>query len=385
MSADFKALLPGLGLLAALVVIFAVVVERLEHVPVTRYSGYRGEALYNRFFAASLTLERIGVNVKRIDRLPTRGELPPEDATLFLVASRSTYSERRIRQLLDWANGGGHLVVAVQDTGFDLNVFEDPVRAEREDPLLEELGIDVTPYPESDFDSGDATFRLPGEQKTLVVDLARRLRSVKEVPTWSVGPAVEARVLHFSRGLGGVTVVSSAAWMDNVFIGAHQHATFAHFLATYGDRSKAWVVYAADVPDIVSLTYEHGWPTLFAGAIALLLWIFSSAARFGTRHPVEETVRRSVLEHIQATAEFLWRQGASAALVSSVRSAVLRQAARTAIGWETLSPEQRRAHVQEVAGVQPKELERLFGSSAPIDAPEFTELIRTLRGIHRRL
>ncbi|MEO1175344.1 MAG: DUF4350 domain-containing protein, partial [Myxococcota bacterium] len=256
MSSDFKAVLPGLGLLTVLVLVFAVVIDQLEHVPVTRYRGYRGEARYNSYYAMSLMLEKTGLDVERIARLPARGGLPPAGATLFLTASRATYSERRYEKLLEWVEAGGHLVVAAVPDQFNLNMFDadDGEEEDRRDPLLKRLALRVDAEPEPTLDITEIPFRLPDTEETVVADLPRRLRAGEGV-TWSVGPPDGARILHLARGAGGVTVLSGAIWMENVFVGDHQHATLAHYLATYGDRDTVWVVYGASVPDIVELTF----------------------------------------------------------------------------------------------------------------------------------
>ncbi|MEL6546488.1 MAG: hypothetical protein AAFQ82_17810, partial [Myxococcota bacterium] len=138
-------------------------------------------------------------------------------------------------------------------------------------------------------------------------------------------------------------------------------------------------------PTLTELIRTHGWPTLLAGSVALALWLAARSSSFGPRHPVREDVRRSVIEHIEATGRFLWQRDSGLALSDSVRAAVLGKASRSTLGWQGLSVEERRAHVKEVAAISEAELERLFGPAATGDSGTFTELIRTLREIEQRL
>lgn len=400
MSSDFKAVLPGLGVLVFGVGVAIYVMGNLEKVPETRYRGYQGEAAYNDYLALSLMLEEMGLTVKRIPRLGARDELPPVDGTLILPGARSTYSASRYDQLLDWVREGGHLVAAPRYAGYNFDFFgeaEESPENERRDPLLVrlELGLrDVGPEASETEDGSadgfvdytESPFLLPGTDLRVRASIPNRLRVEGEAAAWSIGPPAKARIVHRAVGEGGVTVVADEHWLRSFTIGDYEHATLAHYLATLdGRRGEVWVVYGADVPGIVALTFEHGWPTLLAGTLALVLWLVARARAFGPRHPVREDVRRSVLEHIEATANFLWQRDAGLALLDSVKAAVLGKAARSTLDWQGLSPEERRAHVREVAAISPAELERLFGPSNPGDPATFTATVQTLREIHQRL
>ncbi len=399
MSSDFKAVLPGLALLVFGVGIAIYVLGNLEQVPETRYRGYQGEAAYNDYLAVSLMLEEMGLPVKRLPRLESRRELPPVDGTLFLPGSRSTYSTSRYDELFSWVEKGGHLVATPRYAGYNFDFFGEPADepGERRDPLLVRLSLSLrdenadSAEPESEgfdeyVDYTESPFLLPGTDHRVRASIPNRLRVDGDNAAWSIGPPKRARIVHRSVGKGGVTIVADEHWLRNVTIGDYEHATLAHYLATLGGRrGEVWVVYGADVPGLLDLIFEHGGPTLLAGAVALALWLGARARSFGPRHPVREDVRRSVLEHIEATATFLWQRDAGLALLDSVKAAVLGKAARSTLGWQGLSVEERRAHVQEVAAISSAELERLFGASNPRDPANFTATVQTLREIHQRL
>ncbi|MEM6730511.1 MAG: DUF4350 domain-containing protein, partial [Myxococcota bacterium] len=321
MSSNFKAVLPGLALLSVLVAVGVIVANRLEKVPETRYRGYGGEASYNPYLALSLMLERCGLDVERMARLPSRDQLPASDGTVFLPGTRATYSQQRYEELLVWAEAGGHLVVAPEYFESPFAFLDDDPEENRRDPLLDriEVGVrtfedeveDSEEFDEYDYDdyvdSSEIPFQLPDSDTSVRASIPSRLEVLGKRAHWTIGAEDSARLVHRKIGKGGVTVIADNHWLTNVTIGDYEHATLAHFLATLGGRAgEVWVVYGADVPGLMEMAFQYGWPILLAAAVALALWLAARATSFGARHPVRENVRRSVMEHIEAIGAFLW-------------------------------------------------------------------------------
>src|SRR5262245_24099876 len=72
---------------------------------------YRGEAARNPYLGFARLLEAMGLSVTVVDDLDALPALPPTNAALFMPGQRVYASERRVGELRDWVERGGHLIL----------------------------------------------------------------------------------------------------------------------------------------------------------------------------------------------------------------------------------------------------------------------------------
>jgi hypothetical protein len=82
------------------------------------------------------------------------------------------------------------------------------------------------------------------------------------------------------------------------------------------------------MPPLWRLLLDHAWRVLLPLLLALLVWLWMRAERLGPLRPSPSHDRRSLLEHVQASGDHLYRYGRRATLYSAAHEAFLRQLRR---------------------------------------------------------
>ena len=91
----------------------------------------------------------------------------------------------------------------------------------------------------------------------------------------------------------------------------HRDLATAWILPLLPERGVVHLVFSVDVPPLYVLLVQSGWPLLLPLVLALLFWLWRRAQRLGPVLGVEAPDRRALLEHLRATAEFLFRRRAA--------------------------------------------------------------------------
>lgn len=387
--------------------------------------GYQGMARVNPYYAVELFLEEAGIPAESRFGL---GELPPTDHVI-LVLTRDLESRRSMEsELYDWVARGGHLVVAAAPPpGFD----EDEDGADdHQDPLLEMAGLrlrryqkrndgisaltpvepvepvepDAGPSEDDDGDEGPqgllALFRPRAEREVVSVSsplaAGPRLLRLEVDRSWSLvhrdaepssgdqGPRPFLPLAYSAVSQGQVSAMVDPYFLTNRAIGEHDHARLlAAITHQRGRPAGAVLVIRARAEGFWALLWNHGWMVLYSLGALLLAWVWMASRRFGPIVPDPKPERRSLLEHIEATGAFLWRQGYQAELLESAREAVrLKLAARLGGETDMEGSDLARAISQET-GVRESRVHEAFYSAGPQDRRTFTDAMRELQRLWR--
>ncbi|KLD68954.1 hypothetical protein Y886_43930, partial [Xanthomonas hyacinthi DSM 19077] len=76
--------------------------------------------------------------------------------------------------------------------------------------------------------------------------------------------------------------------------------------------------------------FTRGWPAWLPALLMLLAWLWSRTQRFGPLLASPAGDRRSLLEHVRASGEHLFRYGKAALLYTAMRQAFLTRLRRRA-------------------------------------------------------
>ena len=331
--------------------------------------GAKREAIEDPYLAYARLLERMGTPFKRFET-PSGLDSLPSGGTLVLSGRRLAYmTPARVRRLLSWIEGGGHVVAEWEPSGID-------------DPLLDGLGI------ERKFDKQAGRPAMPRMTPQEFRD--------QDIVTFDwphLGPAMRARAgvyfgelglrtyranaqqvlqgkrmiaLTFPVARGRVTVLPSLRFLRNSAIAENDHAELGWRLASTSKPALLFVRLTS--PGFMEWLTSDAWPALVAAALLLMLWLARIIPRFGPLEPDAPPIRRSLLEHIVASGRFLWSRGAAAELVEAVRERVNRAARRSGAPTQALAV-------------------RVPGAAAtPMDAVAFTQRMASLQqtelGLH---
>ncbi len=369
----------GVALLGVAVTFFLLAFERVEEEIET---GPGPAARANPYLAAERLLGRMGLTAESV-RGPMR--LPPTDHVLLLLTSRRTIGPERTRWLLDWVDRGGHLIVTPKSLpeGDESEDGEAAPAKEEPDPLFAALVLTVDRSGEGEAEVlGLAT---TAGEATREVSVARSPRLVTDEgePDFTDGHGVLAR---YRRGEGRVTVLADVSALSNDAIGDHEHARFLWSLVTTPVApAGVWLVYRDRMPGLRHLLVKRAWMALVAGALALAVWLWYRGARFGPLIEAPASGRRSLREHLEATAEFLWRQGKAASLIESQRQAVMHAVRRQHPSCVDLAHREQIKYLAELSGVAGGALARALEGRVTGEPGELTRVIETLEKVRRSL
>lgn len=285
----------------------------------------RGEAAYNPLYALKLALQKDGRSVDARQRLDVSGHpLRPADTVLLLGDPRALVPSE-VDALLDWVERGGHLIVRTPPPGV--------VLAGEDVPLLDRLGVVAM-----DADPFCYGLQVGKHEHHVEFCYGRRFyfgdEHIETSRRWGDDEQGEYGYARVLRGAGSVDVVADLDFLANDALEDPQHAALARQLlqpnwAESGNSKGTFhLIYRAEMPSLLDLLFEHAWRVLLAAAIALLLWLWMRAERFGPLRSPSPPDRRSLLEHIQASGDHLHRYGRRATLYAAVHEAFMRRLRR---------------------------------------------------------
>lgn len=328
------------GLALVLIALFAAwFLRNFERRNFEVEAGWSAAARRNPFLAAEHYLRRLGHEVESVaGRGPLR-DLPPPTDTL-VVNDLGPLNEGRRRALEGWVAAGGELVVVA----LEASKGDGP----RPDDFLAGLGVRLR---EADGDAkGGAEGRvtvaveIAGESRPLAVSAPAGLYLEDANGRAEAAASAEdgaLRLLRVPLGEGHVTVSADNRFLTNAGIGEHDHAALVAFLASQAGGDKVWLLYDSGVPGLADTLWRAAPQAVASGALLALAFVWHLGRRLGPLEAVPTRGRRDLLEHLDAGAEFLWREGRASHLSAAARGRVERAWLRRHPPLGTLGPGER--------------------------------------------
>jgi hypothetical protein len=367
--------------------------SRLERYSDEEVTGFRGEARRNPLLALERLFERLGIPASSRADL---GELPASDHAVVWLSPGDPLAPKRERELVDWIERGGHLVLLAPSAGAHGELFEQRARQARPDlPLQAAFGfayrsaVEASEEPErvDEDDEGDVIALDLGHRR-LEIAVHGRLRLDDPEPT---GRAIAAdgegtRAITFQRGAGRATIVASHPWATNLHIGEHDHARAARELVLLaGPRAGVLLVHGESRGGLLARIARTGWMALASLAAWLALWLWHRGSRFGPLVADPPAHQRAFAEHVVSSGEFLWRHGASQALLEAPRRELRRRIQRRRPDLEGLDAQRLHAELARSAGIEPRRVAEALGAGPVTRPDELTRIARTLATMEEKL
>lgn len=380
-----------IGLLALVIFVVGCLwfLQNYELKEVSSYTGYRGEARTNDLFAARLFLNRMGLPASREDGLT---KLPSTDTVIVLDTGRYTMSPQKIQSLLAWVEAGGHLITRARvdyATEEAAKADEESVDTEKRDLLQQSLQVEIGAHALLDDEDLPFTLQLPHQPQPLKLEIDFFNALVTKNPIAQAYQADNKNfLLQIPLGQGLISLAATLEFVENHQIDTAQHAEFFWWLLhSHNPKFKqVWLVNQDTLPGLSNLLRQYAWPVLLMSALLLIAIFWALIPRFGAFIPEPIPERRRILEHIQASGQFMWKRQAQGKqqLLDSTRHA-LRQTARTRIpGWQWLTPQpqtQQLAHYLQLTPDHYQSLHHLLTAPTLTDADfiRLVQLANTLR------
>lgn len=299
----------------------ALALTACDYTEVKREIGYKGKARINPWLAA----ERFAAEYDSEVRSLAAWVAPElEDAVWFVPASVVSNASFT-RQIEDWVEEGGHLVLLLEHADAETNDWsDDPVEPSLEPALVEMLGRADVELSEGE-NSKEPVTEIEFDGEPFVVAAGSKTRVASD----GGEPGVFASV---SSGDGRMTVLTDGRLFRNRWIGDKDHAALleALILATEYEGSIGFV--RGSGLSLWGLLGKHLWPVLIGLGVLTLLWLWKNFTRFG---PLEAADGASTLRgyehHLEALGDFQWRLDRAAALLVPLRAQIVELGQRLAV------------------------------------------------------
>jgi hypothetical protein len=320
---------------------------------VTVPTPLRGEAAHNPFYAAQLFVTRLGATPIRDDVLTT----PPSSAVLVLSNWTWDLGNTRKRQLQQWVESGGRLVVDESLTanssafsewsGIQFERAEIRKKAAGGESKAEGAGEDA----QVDADAARChSFMQRGESPIRNEDSARSYSICNVAPanilkatrktSWTLSDASGVRAMRVRVGRGSVTAIRAYPFISRAFLeGDHADLFVAATQLRGGDQIH--FLTESRYPSLLALTWRYGAPAVVLALSWLLLSLWRGGARFGPLAASVSASRRSLAEQIRGTGQFAMRFGGGQALHAAMVRAVEEAAMSRIPGFARMAHTQR--------------------------------------------
>jgi hypothetical protein len=263
--------------------------------------------------------------------------------TIVLVEAYGSLSAARMQRLIDWVGQGGHLIATASNRSLDkianvtdplFDYFGVVIDRQNGEGMEEQVWELINRYGYLAGVAGDqlcplltaqTRFNFSGDDAELDVHFLSTdlLRAEGQVPDGWVGEKSYAYLLQFDVGEGMVTLVSSLDLWKNSAIGCLDHSYLLWQLAP--EAGVMTMFSNTEFPGVMEVLWRYFDSAMVTATLLLSFWLWNRGVRFGPVRENQDAERRQLLEHIDASANFLWRSGKTEALVNDIRVQILQQ------------------------------------------------------------
>ena len=338
-----------------------------------REIGYKGKARVNPWLAAERFAEDSGFEVVSS---PGWREPTWEDSVWF-VPGMHLGNQSFIRQLESWMDGGGHLVVLLDNAESEANDWGIRFMPTVPEPallgFLERSGILLS-------ESGDPVLTAEFDGRSFRVEATspKRVRT----RTSDAAPGVVATTRH---GLGRLTVVADARMFRNRWIDKEEHAALLDaMLANPEGLRRAGFIRGSGLT-FWGLLGETLWPVLIAFVAWLVFWLWRCFGRFGPLEAVDEPNNlRGYDTHLEALGGFHWELNGAADLLAPLRARITERAHHVAMRTGRADADVLDV-LAERAGMPRDEVARAMAPTPPKDAATLTRTTANLQHLLHKI
>lgn len=202
-------------------------------------------------------------------------------------------------------------------------------------------------------------------------------------PFYWAGSEWGIHFMQFQIGDGLMTVLTDDSIWTSDNIGDHDHAYLLSIL-TDGSR-QLYFLARNQMPSLFTLLWQHGKEIVIASTCWLILWLLHRGRRFLPPLDIDSTSRRSVAEHVQAVAYFLWHRRAVDKLLQTQRDEIQLRANMQVSGYSTLSAAQKIEALAKHCGLSAQAVGWAISSDEISNEDQFTEQVQLLQKIRTKL
>jgi len=350
--------------------------------------GFTGEARSNSLYAARLFLKKMGIPAQKVNIYQLEN-LPSTKTVILINTYRSSLSEARIDQLLEWAERGGHLITIIGKSydEDDVDLLQSRLSIRPSDRRYFRNEFDEKKEKDSDEEyDPKAYISLKGLDKKYAIN-------VSHLDPIATNNEADDKVflrdvlylINRQYGKGIITVASDLDFAENKNIEDEDHAELFWQIVHFKNKQieNVWLLNEDEMPSLSSWLWEYAWQLVLTILLFLALWLYSLSPRLGPVIPKESLDRRRLLEHIQASGYFFWKQNEQARLIESSQQSVLQKMGTLFPAWHQLNVDEQLKLLGEYTGQSIDELRSLLYSSEQRSMDEFVHLVQQIESIRK--
>ncbi len=188
-------------------------------------------------------------------------------------------------------------------------------------------------------------------------------------------------LLFFEIGAGSITITSDNFIWSNRRIDCHDHAYALWSLVN--PNGRVWFLVNQDAPSLAAIIWAQAKYAVLAGVLALVFWLWTSSTRFGPIFVVPQQGRRSLAEHIYASAMLLWRKQQHPQLLTLLRAEIQERLIQQMLPPENV--QQQIEFLTSLTGLTQAEIQYALFTNNLTHPQEFTRAIAHLQIIRKYL
>lgn len=190
-------------------------------------------------------------------------------------------------------------------------------------------------------------------------------------------------MLSFAVDNGRLSITSDTGIWSNQRIDCHDHAYALWRMTNHNGR--VWFLINQDAPSLAVLLWQNAPYGVLAAVLALLLWLWAKSQRFGPVFERKEIARRSLTEHIYASAMLLWRNQQHGYLLTRLRQQLIAHLLAQHPQVAVLDNTGRAAFLHELTGMNRDLIERVLYADDLQNPQDFADAIAHLQTIRKQL
>ena len=349
--------------------------------------GPSPEARANPYLAAEHFLRQHGLSVQHANGLERLATLPAKGNSLLLLGERSNMSPRQVEQLLEWAKAGGHLLLVAE-------ALWDEESGKSGDLLLDRLHLQQTLSDEPE-EPVQARKKLAPDLTKLYVDNETapayfsfdtdfNLTDPKHLAQFSANSAKSSHLMQLKLGQGNVTVITDSDLWKYPAIGKHDNAWLLWYL---NQGTDVTLLFNSDVDNLFTLLLRYFPQALVALAALLALALWHAGMRQGPMRAPAPKARRQLLEHLQASADFLLRRSGQGVLLHALQRDILRAARRRHPGFEHLDRAEQQQALEQLTRQPSHVISQALGPlpAKRLSSADFSRQVASLQTLRNAL
>lgn len=196
-----------------------------------------------------------------------------------------------------------------------------------------------------------------------------------------------AQIVSMNFGQGRVTLTTDNHLWSNYRIGCYDHAYLLSALTQ--DSGKVWIVLNETSASLAAVLWRSFSVALSLLGLVLVLWIWNQLARFGPIFETDNRIRRSLMEHIDASAGFLYRKKLTASLLEDLLAQIELRCERLYRGYSNLPSGDRARILADHTQLALAEIEQLLNldsaAQSSLSEAEFVKRVELCQKIRKTL